>query len=68
MTRADLIHEIERVEDALRKTASRKLRSDYGKYLKRLRLELRYYDKHFDEQNLHKRRNGKPHGNLQGNI
>lgn len=48
MTRADLIHEIERVEDALRKTTSRKLRSDYGKHLKRLYRDLRDYDRNME--------------------
>lgn len=45
MNRTDLAAEIARVETALKKTASRKLRSDYGKYLKRLYKDLRYYDR-----------------------
>lgn len=45
MNREELAAEIRRVEDALRKTDSRKLRSDYGKYLKKLHQNLRYYDK-----------------------
>ena len=45
MNRADIVNEISRVETALKKTASHKLRSDYGKYLKRLYKDLRYYDR-----------------------
>ena len=45
MNRDELLSEIQRVENALKKTASRKLRSDYGKYLKRLYKDLRYYDR-----------------------
>jgi len=45
MNRTDLVNEIQRVETALRKTTSRKLKSDYGKYLKRLYRDLKYYDK-----------------------
>ena len=45
MNRDELLSEISRVETALKKTASRKLRSDYGKYLKRLYRDLKYYDK-----------------------
>ena len=45
MDRDELVKEIERVENALRKTSSYKLRHDYGKYLKRLYRELRYYDR-----------------------
>ena len=37
--------EIDRVENALKKTASEKLRHDYGKYLKRLKRDLKYYDR-----------------------
>lgn len=47
MHREELIAEINRVEKALRKTKSTKLRSDYGKHLKRLYRDLRYYDKHY---------------------
>ena len=45
MDRHELIAEIQRVETALKKTASRKLKNDYGKYLKRLYKDLRYYDR-----------------------
>lgn len=45
MNRDELLSEIQRVETALKKTTSRKLRSDYGKYLKRLYKDLRYYDR-----------------------
>lgn len=45
MNRDELLSEIQRVETALKKTASHKLRSDYGKYLKRLYRDLKYYDK-----------------------
>ena len=45
MNRSELQAEINRVETALRKTTSRKLQSDYGKYLKRLYKDLRYYDR-----------------------
>ena len=40
-TRAELLAEIERVEAALRKTNSWKLRTDYTKYIRKLRRELR---------------------------
>lgn len=42
--REETIEEIERVEAALAKTDSWKLRKDYGKHLKRLYNELRYFD------------------------
>ena len=45
MNRNEIVNEIARVEQALRKTDSPKLRRDYGKHLKRLRRDLRYYDK-----------------------
>lgn len=45
MNRSELIAEIRRVETALQKTTSRKLKHDYGKYLKRLYQNLRYYDR-----------------------
>ena len=48
MNRFELIAEIQRVEYALRKTSSRKLRHDYGRYLKRLRAELRFYDRNME--------------------
>lgn len=40
-TRAELIKEIERVECALQKTKSEHLKSDYMKYLKRLKKEYK---------------------------
>ena len=43
--RYELVCEIGRVEMALQDTKSEKLRHDYGKHLKRLYRELRYYDK-----------------------
>ena len=55
MNRGELINEIQRIEAALRKTTSRKLKSDYGKYLKRLYRDLKYYDrnmKRWQTQNL----------------
>ena len=45
MNRTELIAEIKRVEQALNKTTSRKLKHDYGRYLKRLYQNLKYYDK-----------------------
>ena len=45
MNRDEIIAEIRRVEDALKRTASWKLKRDYGKYLKRLYRDLRYYDR-----------------------
>ena len=45
MNRHEMIAEIERVETALNKTDSRKLRNDYTKYLRKLRRELAYYDR-----------------------
>lgn len=50
MNRSELIAEINRVETALQKTASHKLKSDYGKHLKRLYRDLRYYDKNYGKQ------------------
>ena len=49
MNRDELINEIHRVETALHKTASHNLRSDYGKYLKRLYKDLRYYDRSMEK-------------------
>lgn len=43
--RYNLVCEIGRVEMALQDTDSWKLKHDYGKYLKKLYRELRYYDK-----------------------
>lgn len=45
MNRGEIIKEIERVEAAIYKTQSYKLRNDYGKYLRRLKRELRNYDR-----------------------
>lgn len=45
MNRQELIKEIERVETAINKSKSRKLRTDYTKYLRKLRRELNYYDR-----------------------
>lgn len=45
MHREDMIREIERVEDALNKTKSKSLRTDYTKYLRKLRKELDFYDR-----------------------
>lgn len=45
MNRQEMISEIERVETALNKTESWKLRKDYTKYLRKLRRELAYYDR-----------------------
>lgn len=41
MTNLELTQEIRRVEDALRRTDSKHLKRDYGKYLKRLYRELK---------------------------
>ena len=49
MSRAELLTEICRVEKALKETASKKLKSDYGKYLKRLYRDLRYYDRNMKQ-------------------
>lgn len=45
MNRTELLAEIRRVEEALQKTTSRKLKHDYGRYLKRLQRELQHYDR-----------------------
>lgn len=50
MNRTELTNEIKRVEQALNKTTSRKLKHDYGRYLKRLYQNLKYYDKHRTSQ------------------
>lgn len=55
MTRSEIIAEIRRVETALQNTDSRKLRHDYGKYLKRLYQNLRYYDRHMSAHKANKR-------------
>lgn len=49
MNREGLLKEISRVEKALKETASKKLKSDYGKYLKRLYRDLRYYDRNMKQ-------------------
>lgn len=49
MNREDLLKEISRVEKALKETTSKKLKSDYGKYLKRLYRDLRYYDRNMKQ-------------------
>ena len=49
MNRSEIVNEIKRVEQALAKTKSDKLRRDYGKYLKRLCRELNYYDNQMDK-------------------
>lgn len=48
MNRAEMMKEISRVEKALKETTSSKLKSDYGKYLKRLYRDLRYYDRNME--------------------
>lgn len=45
MNREHIVNEIKRVEAILNKPISQKLRHDYGKHLKRLYRDLRYYDK-----------------------
>lgn len=45
MSREQILQEIKRVEAVLSKPISQKLRHDYGKHLKRLYRDLRYYDK-----------------------
>ena len=47
MDRNAYLQEIKRVEVALKTTTSRKLKRDYGKYIKRLYKDLHYYDRHF---------------------
>jgi hypothetical protein len=44
MGRDEIIKEIQRAEKVLQTTNSRKLRHDYGKHLKRLYQNLKYYD------------------------
>lgn len=46
MNREETVAEIIRVQDALDKTTSPRLKRDYGKHLKKLYQNLRYYDKH----------------------
>ena len=50
MNREQLIAEIRRVETALQKTTSHKLKHDYGKHLKRMYRDLKYYDKHYGKR------------------
>ncbi len=50
MNRTELIAEIKRVEQALNKATTRKLKHDYGRYLKRLYQSLKHYDKHHTSQ------------------
>ena len=45
MNRSELLNEIRRVKTALYNTNSRKLKHDYGKYLKKLHKDLHYYDR-----------------------
>lgn len=45
MSREQILQEIKRVEAVLNKPISQKLRHDYGKHLKRLYRDLRYYDR-----------------------
>ena len=49
VSREELINEIQRVETAFNKSKSRKLRTDYTKYLRKLRRELNYYDRSMSE-------------------
>lgn len=49
MNRTELLTEIRRVEEALQKTTSRKIKHDYGRYLKRLYSNLRYYDRSMEK-------------------
>ena len=44
-TREQYAAEIRRLEDATRRTSSERLRADYGKAVRRMRKELRDYDK-----------------------
>lgn len=50
MDREEILAEIKRVEAALAKTTSRKLKHDYGKHLKRLRQNIKYYDMHMNRR------------------
>jgi len=38
--------EIRRLEDAIRRTSSERLRTDYGKAVRRMRKELKDYDRY----------------------
>lgn len=49
VNREEMVKEIDRVETALNKTESWKLRNDYTKYLRKLRRELAYYDRRMTE-------------------
>lgn len=54
MTREELVNEIQRVEVAINKTNSRKLRTDYTKYLRKMRRELNYYDRNMEQWQMSK--------------
>ena len=54
MNRNELLSEISRVKTALEKTKSRKLKHDYGKYLKRLCSDLKSYDRRFAEWQMNR--------------
>lgn len=54
MNRNEMIAEIHRVETALQNTTSKKLRHDYGKHLKRLHRDLRYYDRSMEKWQTNK--------------
>lgn len=53
--KSEIITEIQRVENSLSKTMSPKLKHDYGKYLKRLYSDLKYYDRNYNKQTLNHR-------------
>lgn len=50
MNKEELKAEIERVKVALQKTTSWKLKHDYGKHLKRMQNDLRYYEEHYGKR------------------
>ena len=54
MKRAEMVNEINRVKDALSNTTSRKLKHDYGRYLKRLQRELQHYDRSMEKWQMNK--------------
>lgn len=54
MNRSELIAEIRRVETALQKTTSAKLKHDYGKHLKRLYKDMHYYDGHMEQWQMNR--------------
>lgn len=47
MNRDELLTEIERVSTILKNSSNRKVKHDYGKHLKRLYGQLRYYDRNY---------------------